>query len=122
MLTSIQNSFNSGELSPSVFGRTDLQKYNSGASTYRNFFSNYRGGAASRAGFAYCGMQKQGAPNTGGTATSNPPRMIKFQFNINQGYCLEFGDQYMRILSNGAYITETPQTITSISLQLRHIS
>jgi len=115
LLTTIQNSFSSGELSPSVFGRTDLQKYHSGASTYRNFFANYRGGAASRAGTAYCGMCKQNAPNVGGTVSSYPPRLIPFQFNIDQGYALEFGDEYMRILSDGAYVLESAVTVTSVS-------
>lgn len=115
MFTTIQNSFAAGELSPSVFSRTDLQKYKSGASTMRNFFVNYRGGAASRAGLAYVGMCKQAAPNAGGTSTKNPPRLLPFQFNLNQGYVLEFGDQYMRIQSNGAYVTETPKTVTAIT-------
>ena len=115
MLTTLQTSFGSGELSPSLFGRTDLQKVHQGASTMRNLFANYRGGASSRAGTAYVGMCKQGAPNIGGASTSNPPRDIKFQFNINQGYALEFGDQYMRIKSNGAYVTEATKTISNIT-------
>ena len=106
-LYSIQTSFAAGELTPSLYGRVDLAKWHIGASTMRNFFVNYRGGAASRAGTAYVGMCKQGAPNAGGTPTSYPPRDIRFQFNINQGYALEFGDQYMRVKANGAYVTES---------------
>ncbi len=106
--TSIQNSFSAGEISPSLFGRTDLGKFRNGAFTMRNFFANFRGGASSRAGFAYCGTSKQ-------AGTDNPPRLITFQFNINQGYILEFGDQYMRILYRGAYITESNVTITGIT-------
>lgn len=102
--STIQNSFIAGEISPSLYGRTDLAKWRNGASTMRNFFANYRGGAASRAGFAYVGTCKQ-------PGTSAPPRDIPFQFNINQGYALEFGDQYMRIKSNGAYVTETNKNI-----------
>lgn len=104
--STIQNSFVAGEISPSLFGRTDLGKYHSGASTMRNFFANYRGGASSRAGTAYVGTCKQ--PGTGA-----PPRDIPFQFNINQGYALEFGDQYMRVKSNGAYVIETAKAITA---------
>lgn len=109
----IQNSFVSGELSPSILGRTDKAQYKNGASTMRNFFVSYKGGAVSRAGFAYVGMCKQGAPNSGGTSTNNPPRDINFQFNINQGFALEFGDQYMRIKFHGAYVTETATTISA---------
>ena len=125
MFTHIQNSFGAGELSPSIFGRTDLQKFHAGASTYRNFFVNYRGGAASRAGLAYVGMCKQGAPNPGTTTVNNVsdgtpintghPHDITFQFNIDQGYALEFGDYYMRIKSNGSYITEALENVTAIT-------
>ncbi len=115
MIPIIQNSFVAGELSPSFLGRTDKPQYRNGASTMRNCFVRYQGGASSRAGFAYCGMCKQAAPNNGGTATSNPPRLFNFQYNINQGFALEFGDQYMRILSKGAYITEAAQAVTGIT-------
>lgn len=108
----IQNSFVSGELAPSILGRTDKAQYKNGASTMRNMFVSYKGGAISRAGFAYVGMCKQGAPNSGGTSTSNPPRDIGFQYSINQGYVLEFGDTYMRVKYQGAYVTETATTIS----------
>lgn len=110
--SSMQHGFSAGEMSPRLFGRTDLAKYALGCSTLRNFFVDYRGGASSRAGLAYVGMCKQAAPNTGGTSTNNPPRDIPFQFSIRQGYALEFGDLYMRIKSNGAYVTETAKNIT----------
>lgn len=99
-VVSIQNAFNSGELSPSLRGRLDLEKWKNGASTMRNFFVDYRGGAKSRAGLAYVGTCKQEYPD-------NPPRDVPFQFNINQGYALEFGTEYMRVKSKGAYVTET---------------
>ena len=96
-LQHIQNSFISGEISPAIYGRTDLAKYHSGAATMRNMFVGYRGGAYSRAGLAYVGMCKQ-------AGSAYPPRDIQFQFNNQQGYALEFGDNYMRIKSNGAYV------------------
>lgn len=112
--TSIQNSFVAGELSPSLFGRTDLAKYKLGCSTLRNFFVNYQGGASSRAGYQFVGMCKQGAPNSGGVGSIDiPPRDIRFQFSINQGFALEFGELYMRIKSNGAYIVESGKMITA---------
>lgn len=107
MYTSIQTSLNAGELSPSLFGRVDLKKYKEGCSTLRNFFVSYRGGVSSRAGLAYVLKCKQAA-----SATSLPPRLIPFQFNINQQYALEFGDQYMRIVYRGGYVTETVKNIT----------
>lgn len=116
MIPIIQNSFVSGELSPSFLGRTDKPQYRNGASTMRNYFVRYTGGASSRAGFAYCGMCKQGAPNPGSSGSIDiPPRDINFQFSINQGYALEFGELYMRIKSNGAYVVEATNAITAIT-------
>lgn len=43
---------------------------------------------------------------------ASPPRDIKFQYNITQGFALEFGDNYMRVKSYGAYVTESSKTIT----------
>lgn len=106
--SSIQTSLVSGEMSPSLFGRVDLAKYHNGCSTMRNFFVNYRGGASSRAGWAYVGKCKQ-------PASAAPPRDINFQFNLNQGYALEFGDQYMRVKSNGAYVVEAAKNIVGSS-------
>lgn len=105
---SIQSSLSAGELSPSLYGRVDFQKYHEGTTTCRNFFSNYRGGVSSRAGLAYVGMCKQQYP-------AAPPRDIPFQFSISQGFALEFGDQYMRIKSNGAYVTENNINVSSVS-------
>lgn len=107
-IVTIQPSLSSGELSPSLRGRTDLQKERSGTTTCRNFFANYRGGVSSRAGLAYVGTCKQ-------PGTSAPPRDIPFQFSLNQGYVLEFGDLYMRIKTDGAYVTEAPITVFSVS-------
>ncbi len=105
MFQTIQNGFVAGELSPSLWGRTDLAKYHQGAFTMRNFFVNYRGGAASRAGSAYVGMCKS-------PWYLDPPRDIQFQFSITQGYALEFGQQYMRIKYQGAYVTEAQKAVT----------
>lgn len=87
-----------------MFGRTDFEKWHSGSSTCRNFFVNYRGGVTSRAGFAYVGTCKQQYPT--------PPRDIPFQFSINQGFALEFGQNYMRVKSDGAYVIETAKVST----------
>jgi hypothetical protein len=68
-------------------------------------FVGYRGGAYSRAGTAFCGFSKQ-------TGRNYPPRLIPFQFSINQGLALEFGHQYMRVLFNGSFVTEGAVPIT----------
>ena len=101
----IQPSFAGGELAPSMYGRVDVDKYHVGLSTCRNMFVGMRGGAYSRAGTAFVGFSKQ-------TGAGAPPRLITFQFNINQGLSLEFGNLYMRVISNGAFVLEAAQALT----------
>src|SRR6185503_15429422 len=95
-----------GELAPPMFGRTDLSRYSAAASTVRNCFVRYAGGLSSRAGSKFVGYSKQ-------TGRSYPPRLVAYQFNINQGLELEFGHFYMRVVMNGAFVTEAPLTITN---------
>lgn len=110
---SIQNTVIAGEISPSIWGRTDKAQFRAGASTIRNCIVSYRGGAMSRPGQAYVGLCKQGAPNSGASGSITvPPRDINFQYNINQGYALEFGEFYMRVKYRGAYVVEAPKNIT----------
>ena len=71
----------------------------------RNLYCGYQGGAYSRAGTAFVGFSKQ-------TGRNFPPRLIPFQFSINQGLALEFGNFYMRVVSNGAFVTDLQATIT----------
>lgn len=98
-------SFSNGELSPDLFGRVDLQAFHRSAATMRNMFVNYKGGASSRAGTAFVGRCKQ-------PGTSLPPRDIPFRYSLDINYVLEFGEQYMRVKYQGAYITESGFTVT----------
>lgn len=216
-IPTIQTAFNAGEMAPSLWGNVSFNKMAIGASTMRNYFVGYRGGALSRAGTAFVGYSKQtqfgfavgtiffpanpsindtitlngvvftfiaGASSgtnihigatcgitignnltsvllasvnpaisvasyagTGGPATATltityktssaagnnytiaasaaivsggfltgggayPPRLVTFQFNLDQGLVLEFGQQYMRVISDGAFVVEAPITIT----------
>jgi hypothetical protein len=121
----LQEAFVSGELSPGMWGRVSLEKYKFGASTMRNGFVNFQGGYSSRAGLAYIGMCKQGAPNIGSATLNNtsngtlvntgPPRPIPFQFSVTQTYDLEFGDYYMRVIYQGGYVIENSVNVTSVS-------
>ena len=103
-----QAAFTVGEVGPPLFGRSDLARFHVGASTVRNCFIKYQGGASSRAGTEFVGFSKQ-------TGRNWPPRLIPFQFNINQGLALEFGDEYMRVIQNGAFVTEAPVPILGVS-------
>jgi hypothetical protein len=103
-----KTSFAGGELSPTLMGRVDLDKYKVGAATMRNFFVDYRGGASSRAGTQHVGLCER--------ITGNPkPRLIPFVFSTEQAYVLELNNDRMRVIDNGAYVLEAPQAITAAS-------
>lgn len=108
----IKPSYAAGELSPSIWGRVDYAKWNIGASVMRNCFVSYRGPASSRAGLLYCATSL-----TPASSFSLPPKLVRFQFNIFQSYLLEFGVNaagapYMRVVVNGALVTDAPLAIT----------
>lgn len=104
---SIQHSFNSGEWSPHLWARTDVEKYHSGAALLRNFYVDYRGGASTRSGTKYVIRAYK---------DSTAVRLIPFQASISLGFVLEFGDQYVRFHRNGAPVLESALNITGVSL------
>lgn len=105
-----QNAVNWGEISPAFYGRQDLPQYRAGCSTMRNMYVAPRGGANSRAGTKFVGQCLQEA-----SASSTTPELIPFTFNVEQAYCLEFGDFYMRVIADGAYVLEDGFTLSSVT-------
>ena len=81
-------SFVSGELGAKLDGRTDFNKYNSGAKTLQNFLVHPQGAATRRVGTKFIAEVKSSAAKT---------RLIPFEFSTVQTYVLEFGNQYMRV-------------------------
>lgn len=94
-LRAYQPSFTGGELSPALWARTDLAKYQSGLKTALNVFLHPHGGASNRAGLEFCGEVK---------ASANATRLIPFQFSTIQSYVLEFGNLYMRVWKDGGAV------------------
>lgn len=97
----IQASFNSGEWSPQLFARVDLQKYRSGAALLQNFFVDYRGGASTRAGTHYV---LQCLPGIN--------RLIPFQAAFNVGYILAFSNDKIRFIFQDSPVLENGFAIT----------
>ncbi len=102
----IQPSFGKGELSPSLYARTDLAAYHVGAKRLRNCFVLPQGGASNRPGTMFVGRCKDSA---------HPVRLIPFQFSTVQTYVLEFGHLYMRVVMDGGYVLEPSFAVTGIS-------
>jgi len=91
-------SFGGGELAPSVYSRIDLQKFGSGAKRLRDYFVHAEGGISNRPGIDYIKETKD---------SSTVSRAIAFEYNEDQSYALEFGNQYMRVYRNGGVVVET---------------
>lgn len=94
----VQRAFSGGELSPSLYARTDVQKYQTGLRTMRNFYPLRHGGAANRPGTELVREVKD---------SSTVVREIPWIFNESQTYMLEFGDRYLRVHQNGGVVVVT---------------
>ena len=79
MTTIKQMSFVGGELAPSLYGRVDQSKYQSGARTMRNFFVMRHGGVSNRPGMEWIAEVND---------SSTTVRLIPFIFNSDKNYVL----------------------------------
>lgn len=106
MTTAVQRSFTGGEIAPELQSRVDTVKYQTATRTQRNVFSAKTSGAQSRAGSLFVGEIKD---------STHIGRLIPFDFGLNQTYMLEFGNLTMRVIRNGAYLSDLTLTITGIT-------
>lgn len=102
----IQPSFAGGEISPSVYSRVDIAKYNVALRTSLNGFIRAQGGWSNRTGGEFITPTKY---------SDKKSELIPFQFNTLQTYQLEFGDQYMRVIKDGGLVLEATKVITGIT-------
>ena len=100
-----QASFNSGELSPLVYARSDVAKYKNGMGVLLNAYPLIQGGWTCRPGTYYV------AP----TKANGVARFQRFEFSTTQAYMGEFGNLYFRPYKDHAAITETALVITGIT-------
>jgi hypothetical protein len=92
-ISPIVNSFSSGELSPRLMGRTDSDKYTSGAEVMENFIPLPHGGALRRGGTRHIAEVK---------TSTQEQRLIPFEYSIDQTYDLEIGNEYIRFYTESA--------------------
>lgn len=90
----IQTSFNAGEISPKLEGRVDIPKYGSAVKLCENYLPLIQGPATRRGGWRFVGTAKDQSPG------ANRAWLVRFEFNTQQAYILEFGDQYIRFWTN----------------------
>ena len=104
--STIQSSFNAGELSPTLDGRVDLAKYGYGCAKMENFYPLVQGGARKRSGTRFVNEVRDSADVT---------RLIPFEFNTTQAYILEFGNLYMRVYKDGGQVLDSLSAIYEIA-------
>lgn len=96
MPSNIQRSFAGGEIAPALYGRSDQGKYQSGLRRCENFTVMRHGGVTNRPGTKYIAQVKD---------SNRKVRLMKFVFNAQQTYVLEFGHEYIRVIKDGVQLT-----------------
>lgn len=91
----LARSFSSGELTPELFGRLDLGKFQSGLATCRNFIVLPHGPVANRPGTEVVHEAKDSTKRT---------RIIPFTYSVDQTMAIELGAGYFRFHTQGAVL------------------
>lgn len=97
-IESHQTNFTSGELSPFLTARTDLNQYANGASTLQNFLVRGQGGLIKRSGTRYVAEVKDSSKNC---------RLLPFEYSTTDAYAIEIGAGYFRFYRNGGQLLST---------------
>jgi len=105
-MKSLQRSFAGGEISPELFGRLDLTKFQTGLAECLNFRILPHGPAENRSGLQYVIRTKD---------STKVSILLPFIYSSNQSVVLEFGDQYIRFHTDGGTVLESSQNITGIT-------
>ena len=103
-LYQLKSSFAGGELSPSMYGRTDIAKYDSGAAVLRNFFVLRYGGAANRPGFKFIAQ----------TYNNKKAVLIPFMYSTDQNYIVEITAGRCQFYTDGGIVVKEDGTPYSI--------
>ncbi len=108
-LGEIQTALNGGEISPKLYARTDLSKFEAGAALLRNWMVDFRGGVTNRPGTKFIAAVKN---------VAGQKRLIPFIVSTDAAYVLEFGNLYIRVYLEGLFITEvvTPYLAGDLAL------
>lgn len=84
--------FVGGIISPQLFGRIDLERYQTGLADCRNLCVLPHGALQKRPGMRYINVASD---------SSRPVRLIPFSYNADQTAIIEMGHQYARVIING---------------------
>lgn len=91
----MQSSFATGEVSPEVASRIDMEKYQAALLQAENCYIRPYGAVYKRHGSIYCGIAKK-----------NKVRLIEFKSTVNHAFLLEVGEGYIRIWKDGKFTNQ----------------
>ena len=112
MAKSLYKSFAGGEITPEMYGRLDLTKFQTGLAKCENFLTLPHGPAARRPGSYFVQQSK----NVHTPSTSHPIKLRPFVFNADQAYVVEFGAGYVRFHNQNGTELEAAKTITTLTI------
>lgn len=98
--------FISGELAPTLYGRSDLEKYDLGLALAYNWYVDYRGGITTRPGTEF-----------GDYMPLETSKFVRFEFapDVANTYILVFGNQTIRFIQDNAYVLEATKPIVGVT-------
>ncbi len=102
-IRTLQRSFAGGEITPELYGRVDLDKYQTGLAQALNFLILPHGPATTRPGLEFINEAK---------LSSKAVRLIPFAYSTAQTYALELGEYYLRVHTQGGTLLEAAQDLT----------
>lgn len=108
MPKSLYRSFAGGEITPELFGRLDLPKFQTGLRKALNFVTLAHGPASRRPGFYFTNEAKSAAGN-------ETVRLIPFVFSATQAVIIEFGHLYVRFHDSSGTVLEAVKPLVSMT-------
>lgn len=102
----MQESFDGGEISPLVQGRTSIERYQTSLAECRNYIPTLQGPAIRRPGLYFIGEVKDSATKT---------HLYHFTFSSTQSYVFELGEEYLRIYDGYSYLLDGFSAIVELA-------
>lgn len=104
----VKYAFVAGEISPTLWSRSDLEKFDLALALSRNWFVDYHGGLSTRPGSMFIDYVKSDDLDT---------KFVPFKFApaVTSSYVLLFGHNYIRFIQDGTYVLEADKVITAVT-------
>lgn len=102
-----QMNLTGGELSPGMYSRPDVSKYQSATKEMTNFVIKPQGGARFRGGTFFVGPIYDGNVRN---------FQLPFEVGPGESYVLDFGNRTLRFITNGGYLLNPARTVETLNV------